>query len=51
MEILKLNETPVRTSRNFNINNIKIKDIEIPGDIAEFRNMKITGEMESMTYS
>ena len=44
MEILKLNETPVRTSRNFNINNIKIKDIEIPGDIAEFRNMKITGE-------
>ena len=27
MEKLKLNETPVRTSRNFNINNIKLENI------------------------
>lgn len=39
---LKLNETPVRTSRNFNINNIKIKDIEIPEIIEEFKNIKIS---------
>lgn len=38
---LKLNETPVRTSRNFNINNIKIKDIEIPEIIGEFKNINI----------
>lgn len=38
---LKLNETPVRTSRNFNINNIKIKDIEIPEIIGEFKNISI----------
>ena len=28
MEILKLNDTPVRTSRNFGINNIKLENIE-----------------------
>ena len=33
---MKLNQTPVRTSRNFNINNIKIEDIEIPEVIREF---------------
>ena len=30
MSILKINETPVRTSRNFNINNVKLEDIQIP---------------------
>ena len=28
--MIKLNETPVRTARNFNINNIKLENIEIP---------------------
>lgn len=42
MEMLKLNETPVRTSRNFNINNIKLKDIDIPEHISEFNNVNIT---------
>lgn len=37
---MELNNTPVRTSRNFNINNIKI-DVNIPEDIKEFRNMQI----------
>ena len=44
METLKLNETPVRTSRNFNINNIKLENINIPENIESFSNMKLTGE-------
>lgn len=44
MNNLKLNETPVRTSRNFNINNIKLENINIPENIQVFENMTITGE-------
>lgn len=36
MEKVELNETPVRTSRNYNINNIKLEDVEIPKKIPEF---------------
>ena len=42
MNNLELNETPVRTSRNFNTNNIKIENINIPEKIEEFRNVKIS---------
>ena len=41
MNNLKLNETPVRTSRNFNINNIKIDKAVIPNKIGSFNNVKI----------
>lgn len=41
MQNMKLNETPVRTSRNFNINNIKLENIEIPNQIKEFKNVEI----------
>ncbi len=41
MEILKLNETPVRTARNFNINNIKLENINIPEKIEKFSNINI----------
>ena len=41
MQNMKLNETPVRTSRNFNINNIKLENIEIPNSIKEFKNVEI----------
>lgn len=44
MNNLKLNETPIRTSRNFNINNIKLEDIEIPDTINKFNNITITGD-------
>jgi Fe-S cluster assembly scaffold protein SufB len=44
MNNLKLNETPVRTSRNFNINNIKLENINIPDNIECFENVTITGE-------
>lgn len=42
MKMLELNETPVRTSKNFNINNIKLKDVEIPINIGKFNNVNIT---------
>ncbi len=44
MENLKLNETPVRTSRNFNINNIKLENVNIPEDINSFDNVNIINE-------
>lgn len=44
MNNLKLNETPVRTSRNFNINNIKLENIDVPENVQAFENMTITGE-------
>lgn len=42
--MIKLNETPVRTSRNFNINNIKLENIEIPENIPTFENVTIIGD-------
>ena len=43
MNELKLNETPVRTSRNFLINNIKLEDVEIPEVVEKFKNIEIIG--------
>lgn len=37
--MIVLNETPVRTVRSFNINNIKLENIEIPEVIGEFENV------------
>lgn len=48
---MKLNETPVRTSKNFNINNIKIEDVEIPEVIGEFNNIDIIRESENIEIS
>ena len=39
--MIKLNETPVRTSRNFNINNIKIENLNMPKKLNEFKNYNI----------
>ena len=44
MNELKLNETPIRTSRNFLINNIKLTDVEIPETVEKFKNIEIIGE-------
>lgn len=44
MENLKLNETPVRTAKNFKINNIKLENIEIPEVIPAFENVTIIGD-------
>lgn len=55
---MKLNETPVRTSRNFKINNINIEDISIPDKFLPFTNIEITSgnkieeniKMDKLTY-
>ena len=39
-----LNETPIRTSKNFNMNNIKIENLDIPEEIVEFKNTKIKNQ-------
>ena len=43
MENIKINETPIRTSRNFNINNIKLENINVPENIEKFNGFKLTG--------
>lgn len=48
---MKLNETPVRTSKNFNINNIEISDIQIPESIDEFNNIDIIKESEDISIN
>ncbi len=44
MEILKVNETPVRTSKNFNINNIKLENIVLPENVKKFETVNISGD-------
>ncbi len=48
---MKLNETPVRTSKNFNINNIEIKDFKKPSSITEFNSLTITGDTSKFSIS
>ena len=36
-----LNETPVRTAVNFNINNISLDNIDIPNNPPKFQNIEI----------
>ena len=38
-----LNNSPVRTSRNFKINNIEIKDFAFPNDFSKFNTLDLTG--------
>ena len=45
---IKVNETPVRTSRNFLINNIKL-DFDIPDQIGKFENIELEAFNESKT--
>lgn len=44
MEMLKLNEIPVRTSKNFDINNIELEEHNILNNIEQFKNITITEE-------
>ena len=43
MEKLKINDTPVRTARNFKINNIEV-ELDLPEKIAEFKNVEIIND-------
>lgn len=47
MEKLKVNDTPVRTARNFLINNIEV-ELEIPEKIAEFKNVEIINDKSTI---
>ena len=40
---LTLNETPIRTAKNYSINNINLENIEIPDNIQEFNGLKFLG--------
>lgn len=44
MNSIKLNETPRRTSRNFNINNIKLDNINIPEKLNKFNGLTILND-------
>ena len=44
MDNLQINETPVRTSKNFGINNIKLDNINMPKNFAYFSNVDINIE-------
>ena len=46
---IKVNETPIRTSRNFLINNIKIDNLELPEKVSKFENVNIISEKSSIT--
>ena len=39
-----INKTPIRTSKNYEINEIKINDIEIPTRIEDFNGLTVTGD-------
>ena len=43
MEKLKVNDTPVRTARNFKINNIEV-ELDLPEKIAKFKNLEIIND-------
>ena len=43
---LTLNETPIRTAKNYAINNIKLENIEIPETIQEFNGLKFLGDID-----
>ena len=46
---IKVNETPVRTSRNFLINNIKLENVEIPSALEKFQNVDIVAKKSKIT--
>lgn len=47
MEKLKVNDTPVRTAKNFKINNIEV-ELEIPEKIVEFKNVEIINDKSTI---
>lgn len=51
MSNIELNETPVRTSKSFRINNIEIEDFELPEKLEEFKNVKVSEMGSKITIS
>lgn len=46
-----LNETPIRTSKNYGINNIELKEVEFPKCIEEFNSLTISGDTSNFEIS
>ena len=44
---MELNNTPLRTSNNFNINSINL-DVNIPQNIKKFANIQVTKKIEEL---
>ena len=51
MTDLKLNETPIRTARNYRINNIKLKEINIPKKLEEFKGLTYIGNRKNVSIT
>ena len=46
-----LNQTPVRTSKNYKINNIEVDEHHIPSSISDFFGLTITGDTSNFSIS
>lgn len=46
-----LNKTPVRTAKNYGINNIELNDVNLPNNIQEFNSFEITGDTSNFEIS
>lgn len=46
-----LNETPVRTSKNFKINNIELKDLNISQKLKKFNGLSVYGDISDFIIS
>ncbi len=51
MEELSLNETPVRTSKNFLINDIKLEEINFPNKLQAFKGIDISCNSTKINFS
>ena len=51
MANIVLNDTPVRTSKSFKINNIELENICIPDNLKEFKNVSITNTSSKITIN
>ena len=46
-----INSTPVRTSKNFGMNDIEVENLNLEKKTTEFNNIKITGDIEKFNIS
>ncbi len=51
MTNLTLNQTPIRTARNYGINNIKLENIDLPETVRDFNGLKISGDIDKFTVT
>ena len=51
MKEIVLNETPLKTTQGFNINNIKLNSINMPTNISEFKNVSIICDSKDVSIT